>query len=321
MNMKQLETFYWVERLGSFSAAAERVHATQSTISMRIQELEQSLGVKLFDRAHRMARLTPKGKELLPYVRQLVEITGEIQQRVTPSESVSGVIKVGVVEIVASTWLPRFIRELQERHPNVSLELEIALSFDLIEKLRNGSLDMVLSAGKPPGSNYVCEPLGTIQLEWMASPSLGIPDKVISPRDLHPWPFVTLNRQSVHHARIEAWMKQNDLRARRIIECNSMTVAATIVIAGVGVSLLPPASYRRELQEGLLRILRTSRALPPVEVFAMYAEDEYQPLAPLVTRLAVEVSRHPWERQPGAGGTENPDAVKKRRGRRGARTR
>ena len=58
MNMKQLETFYWVERLGSFSAAAERVHATQSTISMRIQELEQSLGVKLFDLSHRMARLT-----------------------------------------------------------------------------------------------------------------------------------------------------------------------------------------------------------------------------------------------------------------------
>ena len=78
MNMKQLETFYWVERLGSFSAAAERVHATQSTISMRIQELEQSLGVRLFDRSHRMARLTAKGRELLPYVRQMVELTSAI---------------------------------------------------------------------------------------------------------------------------------------------------------------------------------------------------------------------------------------------------
>lgn len=288
--MKQLETFYWVERLGSFSAVAERMHATQSTISMRIQELEQSLGVKLFDRSHRLARLTPKGKELLPYVRQIVEITGEIQQRITPSDALSGVIKVGVVEIVASAWLPKFIREVQERYPKVSLELEIALSYDLIEKLRNGSLDVIFSAGKPPVGNYVCEPLGAMRLEWMASPSLGIPDEVISARDLREWPFVTLNRNSIHHARIAAWMKQNELRPRRVIECNSMTVAATLVIAGVGVTLLPPATYRRELDEGVLRILRTPVGMPPVEVFAMYAEDEFQPLAPLVTRFAVEVA-------------------------------
>jgi DNA-binding transcriptional LysR family regulator len=290
MNMKQLETFYWVERLGSFSAVAERMHATQSTISMRIQELEQSLGVKLFDRSHRLARLTPKGKELLPYVRQLVEITGEIQQRITPSDALSGVIKVGVVEIIASAWLPNFIREVQERYPKVSLELEIALSYDLIEKLRNGSLDVIFSAGKPPVGNYVCEPLGSMQLEWMASPTLGIPDAVISAQSLREWPFVTLNRNSIHHARIAAWMKQNELRPRRVIECNSMTVAATLVMAGVGVTLLPPATYRRELDEGVLRIVRTPLGMPPVEVFAMYGEDEFQPLAPLVTRFAVEVA-------------------------------
>lgn len=293
MNMKQLETFYWVERLGSFSAAAERVHATQSTISMRIQELEQSLGVRLFDRSHRMARLTAKGRELLPYVRQMVELTGEIRNRVTPAEALAGVIRVGVVEIVASTWLPLFIRELQERHPKVDLELEIALSFDLIEKLRNGTLDVLFTAGRPPGNNYVCEPLGAIQLEWMASPALPIPEGQVSPSDLRGIPFVTLNRQSVHHARIEAWMKHHELRVPRVIECNSMTVAATLVIAGIGVSLLPPASYRRELQEGVLRILRMAKAMPPVEVSAMYAEGEFQPLAPVITRLAAEVSRQP----------------------------
>ena len=293
MNMKQLETFYWVERLGSFSAAAERVHATQSTISMRIQELEQSLGVRLFDRSHRMARLTPKGRELLPYVRQMVELSGEIRTRVTPSDAVEGVIRVGVVEIVASTWLPQFIRELHQRHPLVTLELEIALSFELIEKLRGGSLDVLLTAGLPPGNNYVCQPLGDIQLEWMASPALGIPEGKVTPADLGSFAFVTLNRQSVHHARVEAWMKQNQLHVRRVIECNSMMVAAMLVMAGIGVSLLPPASYRREIEEGALRVLRISKALPPVTVSAMYPEGQFQPLAPLITRLAAEVAGRP----------------------------
>jgi DNA-binding transcriptional LysR family regulator len=61
-------------------------------------------------------------------------------------------------------------------------------------------------------------------------------------------------------------------------------------MAGVGVTLLPPGTYHRELQEGVLRILRTPVGMPPVEVFAMYAEDEFQPLAPLISRFAVEVA-------------------------------
>ncbi len=290
MNLKQLETFYWIERLGSFSAAAERVFATQSTVSMRIQQLEQSLGVKLFDRSRRAARLTPKGKELVSYVEQLIELTAEMQQRITPPESLSGLIRVGVVEVIASTWLPRFIRELQERYPNVALELEVALAFELSEKLRNGGLDVIFSLGLPPGSNYISEPLGSLQLEWMAGSSLGVPNGDVSPRALQRWPFITLNRHSYHYARIQAWMRENKVRCHRIIVCNSMTVAATLVGAGLGVTLLPPVCYRREIEEGKLRVVRTARGMPPVEVFAMYPLDEYQPLAGLVTDLAVEVS-------------------------------
>lgn len=290
MNIKQLETFYWIERLGSFSAAAERVFATQSTVSMRIQELEQSLGVKLFDRSRRTARLTPKGKELVPFVEQLIELTAEMQQRITPPESLSGLVRVGVVEVIASTWLPRLLRELQERYPLVTLELEVALSFELTEKLRNGALDVIFSLGRPPGNNYVTESLGSLQLEWIASSSLGIPDGFVSPEIMQRWPFITLNRHSYHYASIQAWMTQNKVRCRRIIVCNSMTVAATLVTAGLGVTLLPLACYRREIEEGTMRVIRTPQSMRPVEVYAMYPMDEYQPLVRLVTELAAGVS-------------------------------
>lgn len=290
MNIKQLETFYWIERLGSFSAAAQRVLATQSTVSMRIQELEQSLGVKLFDRSRRTARLTPKGIELLPYVEQLIELTSEMQQRITPSESLSGLIRVGAVEVIALTWLPRFIRELQERYPNLTLELEVALSFELTEKLRNGALDVIFSLGRPPGTNYTAESLGSLQFAWMASSSLDIPDDEVSPGVLQRWPFITLNRNSYHYASVQAWIRENKVLCRRIIVCNSMTVAATLVNAGLGVTLLPPVCYRREIEEGKLRVIRTPRGMRPVEVFAMYPINEYQPLARLVTKLAAEVS-------------------------------
>lgn len=290
MNIKQLETFYWISRLGSFSAAAERVFATQSTVSMRIQELEGSLGVTLFDRSHRTARLTPKGKELVAYVEQLIGLTAEMQRHITPPDALSGLVRVGVVEIVAASWLPRFIRALHESYPNIKLELEVALSFELTEKLRAGSLDVVFALGRPPGTNYVAESLGSIDWEWMASPTLGIPEGVVTPQALQRWPFITLNRLSYHNARVQAWMRENRVRCDRIIMCNSMTMAATLVAAGLGISLLPPTCYRREIEEGSLKIVRTKNDNSWAEVFAMYPVDEFQPLSGLITEVAARVS-------------------------------
>jgi DNA-binding transcriptional LysR family regulator len=66
MNVHQLETFYWIVKLGGFTAAADRLRPTQSTVSMRIRELERSLGVRLFDRGKRTARVTAAARELVP---------------------------------------------------------------------------------------------------------------------------------------------------------------------------------------------------------------------------------------------------------------
>lgn len=290
MNLKQLETFYWIERLGSFSAAAERLFATQSTVSMRIQELEQSLGVKLFERSGRSVRLTPKGRELVPYVRQLIELTAEMQERVTSPDSLGGVIKLGVVEAVATTWLPRFIQHLQERHPNITLELEVALSLELTNRLHHGGLNVVFGMGQPPGPNYAAESLGSLQLEWLASPSLGITKRENIPTLLERWPFITLDRHSYHDAKIQAWMTENKVRCHRIIVCNAMSMVGMLVKAGLGITLLPSACYKRDVDEGTLDIIGTPPRMRPVEVFAMYPLDEYRPLSRLISDVAAEVS-------------------------------
>jgi DNA-binding transcriptional LysR family regulator len=141
---------------------------------------------------------------------------------------------------------------------------------------------VIFALGNAPNANYACESLGAIQLEWMASPALGVPRRAVTPRDLERWPFITLNRLSYHHSTIQAWMKENRVHARKVIVCNSLTVAAKLVEAGV--------VYRREMAEGSLQIVRTKARMAPVRFSAIYPLGEFQPLAPLVTRLAVEAS-------------------------------
>ena len=96
MNLKQLETFYWAAKLGSFTAAAQRVNSTQSTVSMRIHELEQAFGVDLFDRSQRTARVTARGRELIRYAEQMLSLSAEMRDRISAPHSIPGVVRVGV---------------------------------------------------------------------------------------------------------------------------------------------------------------------------------------------------------------------------------
>src|SRR5262245_27190783 len=74
ITIKQLEALYWVGKLGSFSAAANKLNIAQSTISKRIQELEDSLQATFFERDKRAGRLTMKGAEILPLAEEMLRL-------------------------------------------------------------------------------------------------------------------------------------------------------------------------------------------------------------------------------------------------------
>lgn len=291
MNMKQLETFYWIDRLGSFSAAADRVFATQSTVSMRIQELEDSFGVKLFDRSQRTAKLTSKGKELVPYVKQLIELTSEMQQLLMPKEGLSGLIRLGVVEVIATTWLTDFIKHLRNKYPQVKLEIEVGLANELNEKLLNGDLDLIFSMGRAPGNTYAMESLGTVALDWMCAPEL-LGKKSKATIDIfNEQPLILLNKNSFHYKTIQVWMKENEVKSKSVIECNSMSAIAALLKAGIGVSLLPGSCFSRELSESALKIFKIGKEFKPAESFAMYISDSPNPIAQAVAEIGAEISR------------------------------
>ena len=93
-NLKQLETFYWAAKLGSFTAAAERLNYTQSTVSMRIHDLEQDLGVSLFDRSQRTARITSKGRDLLKHAEELLNLSAEVHERIAAPGTRRGIVRL-----------------------------------------------------------------------------------------------------------------------------------------------------------------------------------------------------------------------------------
>ncbi len=255
MTLKQLETFYWVCRLGGFAAAAKHLHSTQSAVSMRIQDLESSLGVPLFDRNQRSARLTAKGQDLIQHAERLMTVASEIRHRIGDPKVLSGTVRLGVTEFVAVTWLPGLVAAINENYPDIALELDVDLTLTQLRKLQNGDLDVAVLPGpiEEPGLTNV--PLGSVEFAWMASPKLGVPRKRLTPRDLHAWPLLTLTHDSNLHKLMAKWFEASNATIRRANACNSIGVLAALTMAGLGVSYLPREHFARDIEDGRLQVL------------------------------------------------------------------
>ncbi|MBX9591597.1 MAG: LysR family transcriptional regulator [Hyphomonadaceae bacterium] len=290
LNTRQLVTFYWSARLGSFTAAAKRLHTTQSVVSMRIRELERELGVELFDRRRRAAALSARGQKLLGYAEELLRLSSEARESVVGDPEAPETLRLGVAEVVSITWLPRLIRSIHARFPKIRVELDEALTGDLLARLREGSLDLVLAPGTRVGQRLAFCSLGHVEFAWMASPALRLPRRHLGPRDLQEWPIIALSRESFHHAAIEEWFASGNARCRRIDTCKSTGIAASLAAAGLGLTFLPVRCYRREIADGHLRIVKTRPATPPVEFIAVSSTDSINPFVGGIAALAAEVS-------------------------------
>lgn len=290
MKLQQLETFYWTVKLGNFALAAERLHATQSAVSMRIRELEKSLGVELFDRTHRSARLTDKGRELMEHAGRILEMLDDVRQSVSAPESIAGYVRLGVAEVVSMTWLPRLIDVVSREYPQVRLEIDEGLTGELMEGLQNGSLDLVLAPGRAPLPDIHASSIGHVEFAWMASPRLGLGNRRHDPAELSRWPVIGLNRRSYHYAGVEDWFRRGKARPRYLARCKSMSVAASMTVAGLGISYLPLRCYERELELHELETLTTTSPSAPVGFLAARPAEEHHSLARRVAKLAREVS-------------------------------
>lgn len=290
MTFKQLEAFVWVVRLGTFAAAAQRLNTSQSTMSTRVLELESTLGASLFDRHCAPARLTPKGRELLPMAERMLGLHAQIIGSVGDPQSLQGVMKVGVAEFVALSWLPQWVNRANQLFPGVVLEIDVDLTLSLQQKLAEDALDLVLLPGPTTQPSLVQKDLGSVEFSWMAHPRLGVPKGKLSPIDLQNFPIILLSYHSNLHAILKDWFEAAGVALKRVNVCNSMTTVASMTRAGVGISYLPTRYHRRDIREGLLRTIDTEPSLAPLNYAAAYRRDRQSVLAALLCDLAVESS-------------------------------
>lgn len=147
IKLRNLQYILAVAETRSFTKAAELCHATQSTLSSGIKDMETQLGRALFDRTHKHISLTAFGEQILPDIRDVLKLCTQIQ---TVSQTVdgqySGPLRLGIIPTIAPYILPELLPHLQHTHPTIQIILNENISQKLVERVKNGELDMALLA-------------------------------------------------------------------------------------------------------------------------------------------------------------------------------
>lgn len=285
LTFKQIEAAFWVSRLRTFAAAAEKLNTTQSAISKRITELEEFLGTPLFDRSRRAVRMTVKGEEFLQIGEEILQMRDLMLERM--GRGFSGVrrFRLGVTELTALTWLPRLVQAVRADHPTVSLEPEIDLSMNLCDKLSSGDIDLTIVPSVFRDPRFVAVPLQRLVLAWMCSPELCSGRRVLSLQEIAAHPILVQTERSGVDAVYEHWFHQRGMKIRRLFAGNSLIALSALTMSGFGISYLPALYFDDLVREGLLLALESEEPLPEVPYFAVYRNDSGTAFSRYVAQL------------------------------------
>lgn len=160
LDLVLLRTFVGVVDRGGFTAAAERLHMAQSTVSAHMKRLEEIFDCRLLQRGHRAAVPTPAGMRLLAHARQMLRQNALAWQDVR-EQRLAGVVRLGIPDDYL-VYLPEALAAFEERFPGVELEVHCGLSVDLVQDVRAGALDLAIATRQPnsPGGELLCrEPM------------------------------------------------------------------------------------------------------------------------------------------------------------------
>lgn len=256
LTLRQLQVFEAVARHRSYTRAAEALYLTQPAVSMQVRQLEQQVGLPLFEHVGRRLYLTAAGEEVLRLARSVLQQVGEAEAAI---EALKGVRRGRLTIAVASTanyFAPHLLGRFAARHEGITVSLDVTNREGLLRHLHDNDVDMVIM-GRPPE-----------ELELEAEPFMENPLVVIAPPD-HP----LLDEQPVHLARLqeetfvvrepgsgtriamERHFEAHGVRLSTGMEMSSNEAIKQAVEAGLGLGIVSLHTLGMELELGRLVVL------------------------------------------------------------------
>jgi len=281
ITMKHLRYFDALARHRHFGRAAEASAISQPALSLQVKELEEILGAPLVERGARQISLTSLGEEFAARAREVLRAVDELGALARASTGpLSGRLRLGVIPTVAPYLLPRLMRVLAERFPDLDLRPREAVTPKLLRDLGEGRLDVALLALPASEPSLVEHPLldeEFLLVRHAAAETMPIPPL----SDLPAAPLLLLEEGHCFRDQAIAACKMPRGPAGEIMEGSSLSTLVQMVGAGIGVTLIPEMAAEVERRSAPVVLHRLPEPRPGRRIGLVWRRSN-----PLSERLA-----------------------------------
>ena len=254
--LRQLTVFGTAARHLHFTRAAEELGTTQPAVSMQVKQLEDSLGVALFEQLGKRMYLTEAGQEMYRYCRNISQHLAEAETALERLKGIRGGQLRLAIAPTAKYFVPRLLAEFVRRHPGVVVDLNVAGREALLAQIENNVRDMIIMASPPPDLALVAEPFLAGTLVAIAPPNHALAEaRAVSPERLVQEPFLLRELGSETRRMIELFFVEQGLAVSDVMTVNSNEAIKQGVQAGLGVAIVPLQSVTLERDAGRLTVL------------------------------------------------------------------
>jgi LysR family transcriptional regulator, low CO2-responsive transcriptional regulator len=257
INLHHLKTFQVVAEECSFMRAAEKLHFSQPAVSAQIRQLENSMGVKLFDKIGHKTHLTVAGEELYRYSQKIFALIDETQETMESLRSPEyGRLSVGADTTVGTYVVPHLLGKFHHLYPRVEITLEVVNRRYLVDALTNNRIDMVIMGKIPTEVPVFVAPFAPNELVLIAPPThrlAGIPNVPFA--ELAREHFLLRENGSGTRTALEEAFHDADLPLQVSMQVGNNSAIKQSVAAGLGVALISRVAINVELETKRLVML------------------------------------------------------------------
>ncbi|QEM80810.1 LysR family transcriptional regulator [Halomonas binhaiensis] len=223
-----LKTIVMVADCGSFTAAAARLHSTQSTVSQKVRRLEDIAGQRLLDRSHREVQPTDAGETVLGYARRMLALNEELLDVL--AGEIESTVRLGLPDDFVAGPTTHLLSAFNRQHPQVKLEVTSGLSRDLCHSYDQGELDLIIiKQRKHSRAGVACCPEKLLWIDGHNAQSI----------TLDPVPIVTFPPRGLYRDDMISAIEHLGRRWRISFTSSSLSGIQAAVAEGMGLSLLP----------------------------------------------------------------------------------
>lgn len=254
LNYHHLRYFWVIANENNLTRAAEKLHVSQSALSIQLRQLEESLGQKLFDREGRRLSLTEAGRITLDYADAIFRTGDELVSLMHGRPAgTRQLLRVGAVSTLSRNFQLELVRPLLQR-TDIELVLRSGSLRELLAQMHTHTIDLILSNRPVPRdaqANWHCHLLDEQAVSLVGKPAL-VEQAFCFPRDLETTPLLLPSIESEIRAAFDFLLEQAGVRPLVIAEVDDMAMLRLLARESGHLALVPPVVVMDELRQGLL---------------------------------------------------------------------